>query len=336
MNKQKNTHHRKKFKELEEVIWPEPTGEEIEAIIEEMQKEDNLQKGVVEAIVKKVKKVVEAIIKKMKKEDNLQEEVVRELVESRATIIREVRKRIFAELQAKLKGKEAVTDTLTGLKNRGGFDVRMEAAIATAERYNEPFSLIMIDIDHFKQFNDKHGHSMGDIVLREVARILQKEVRQTDMVARYGGEEFVVILEKTDIKNAEVAAKKLRQAIEEQTKHQTYPPVTISAGFAEFSQKDENLNTAEAVKDSADKALYHAKEQGRNKIVSYEKNMTMPEDDKLTNEIDKPADRSSQLEDELNYKKEIFELVKTYEPKLAERIQKEIDEIEQEINRIKK
>ncbi len=307
MNKQKKTQHQGKFKELDEVIWPEPTGEEIEMIIENAQKEDGLS-----------------------------EEVARELVESRAARIHDVRKRLFAELQAELKGEEAVTDALTGLTNRGGFNVRMEAAVATARRYNEPFSLIMIDVDHFKEYNDNHGHGLGDIVLREIARILEKTVRQTDMVARYGGEEFVVILEKTDIKKAKIAAEKLRKAIEEQTQNQDYPPVTISAGFAEFSKKDENLNTDETIKESADKALYHSKIKGRNQSTAYEKDMTMPEDIKLLKEMEELMMQFEILTRQLRYQKEILELVEKHKPALIDETRKELTRIKNELDDIHK
>lgn len=306
MKKQK-IQHGEKFKELEDVLWPEPTGEEIEAIIENVQKEDGLS-----------------------------EEVARELVEGRAGRIHDVRKLLFAELQAELKGEEAVTDALTGLTNRGGFNVRMEAAVATAKRYEEPFCLIMIDIDHFKQFNDKYGHSLGDIVLKEVARILKETARQTDMVARYGGEEFVVVLEKTNIKNAKVAAEKLRKAIEEQTKNQDYPPVTISAGFAEFNQRDETLNTDEAIKESADKALYHAKVEGRNQVVAYEKDMTMPEDIKLLKEMEELMMQFEILTRQLRYQKEILELVEKHKPHLINETRKELTRIKNELTDIRK
>ncbi len=293
-----------KLNRLEKIIWPEPTEEEVKRAV--------------------------ALLSENKKHWTKQE--IQDFVEERADRIRDVRQRMFAELEADLKGKEAMTDPLTGLKNRGGFEMRMESAIATAERYGEPFTILMIDIDHFKQFNDTYGHATGDQVLKEVATILKQTCRQTDMVARYGGEEFAVILEKATDEQGKQIAKKLRKAIEKKTKNKNHPPVTISVGLAEFKKGDPSLETADKLKESADKALYHAKAEGRNQAKAYQKNMTMPKDVSLLNEINKLTMRLDQLKEELSYRKEILEVIKKHKPELENRVRAELVKIQEEFD----
>ncbi len=178
---------------------------------------------------------------------------------------------------------EARTDKLTGIANTRAYVERMNLDIAQASRYGEPFGLIMIDIDHFKKFNDDHGHDVGDVVLREVAQILEEETRdEVDLVARYGGEEFMVVLSSTDIEGTKITADKLVKAIEERTKNRDFPPVTISAGVTSFDQKIRN--TEEDMRKAADTALYHSKvgdkAGNRNRAISFETGMVMPEKDK--------------------------------------------------------
>lgn len=159
----------------------------------------------------------------------------------------------------------AVTDELTGLYVRRYFQRRLDEEYARFVRYGTPFSMLMIDVDHFKQVNDTHGHDAGDAVLREVSALLAHEARETDVVARYGGEEFVLLMPETRCDGAEVAAERIRQRVEAlvvQTRC-TELNVTISVGLAEVHGDDHD---AETLAKRADEALYAAKRNGRNRI----------------------------------------------------------------------
>ncbi|MGB9586939.1 MAG: bifunctional diguanylate cyclase/phosphohydrolase, partial [Armatimonadota bacterium] len=162
--------------------------------------------------------------------------------------------------------ERANTDSLTGLYNHRCFQERLRSELKRAERYSRPFSVVMIDIDHFKTLNDTHGHPVGDNVLREVASILQSQVRKDiDFVARYGGEEFALILPETDAENAMFCAEQLRKAVANHSflgKNGETVPITISLGVAQYpihSSEREGLIIA------ADLALYQSKSTGRNR-----------------------------------------------------------------------
>ena len=162
-------------------------------------------------------------------------------------------------------------DRMTGLFNRGYFDERVLEEVSRASRYNRPLTLVMIDIDHFKTFNDSHGHSAGDEALRILASIMRSSFRQSDIIARYGGEEFVVILPETDTTVASEKVEKLRQLIENTpipvSGHGVVEKLTISAGLACFPEDDPS---ATQILDAADRRLFAAKRQGRNRIVAKE------------------------------------------------------------------
>ena len=162
-------------------------------------------------------------------------------------------------------------DRMTGLFNRGYFDERVLEEVSRANRYNRPLTLVMIDIDHFKTFNDSHGHSAGDEALRILASIMRSSFRQSDIIARYGGEEFVVILPETDTTVAAEKVEKLRQLIENTpipvSGHGVVEKLTISAGLACFPEDDPS---ATQILDAADRRLFAAKRQGRNRIVAKE------------------------------------------------------------------
>ena len=162
----------------------------------------------------------------------------------------------------------ATIDALTNIFNRRFFSEHMLREFDRAKRYNSSLSLIMIDIDHFKQYNDSNGHLAGDKVLTQVASLLKKNVRGSDVVARYGGEEFVVILPETGQINAAIVAEKVREAIEKyKFKNQESQPgenLTISLGLASVN---EIVNDATELINNADIALYEAKKTGRNRIV---------------------------------------------------------------------
>ncbi len=156
----------------------------------------------------------------------------------------------------------ATTDGLTGLKNHRAFQERLLGECETAQRHQTPLSLLLLDVDRFKQFNDTFGHPAGDAVLKQVARRLERTMRDCDFVARYGGEEFVVVLPQTDQAGALRAAERCRLAIE--NADWSLRPVTASFGVATLS-----LDCAgpDALIAAADRALYAAKSNGRNQVM---------------------------------------------------------------------
>lgn len=152
----------------------------------------------------------------------------------------------------------ALHDPLTGLANRRHLDIVAESSLAMARRYGTPFSIILLDLDHFKLYNDTHGHSAGDRLLVACARTMKKEVRDTNLVVRYGGEEFLVLLPDTEITAALAVAERLRLKIKENS------GVTVSLGVS--WAKDASSTMSELIS-VADTALYQAKNSGRNKVV---------------------------------------------------------------------
>lgn len=155
----------------------------------------------------------------------------------------------------------AHTDGLTGLINHRSFHDKLAEAFAMATRHGMPLSLVMIDVDHFKQFNDRHGHPGGDEALREVAALLQSLARETDSCARYGGEEFAVILPHTDARGAVAFAERARQAAHKLVLFGT--PITISLGVASLGP---GIKTPGDLVAEADAALYNAKRSGRDRV----------------------------------------------------------------------
>ncbi len=162
--------------------------------------------------------------------------------------------------------KIATIDYLTGLPNRREAMNRLRECWATWERYQSPLSCIMIDIDHFKNFNDEYGHAAGDQILAETAGVLARSVRVNDIVCRIGGEEFLVICPHTDMDCAAACAEKLRRAVEStQFVHEGSPlRVTISLGLAEAA---DFMRTPEEFLKIVDKAMYDSKNSGRNCVT---------------------------------------------------------------------
>jgi len=156
---------------------------------------------------------------------------------------------------------EALTDSLTGLGNRRKFDQELTRRFAEWRRVGTPLTLMLVDVDLFKHFNDEHGHVAGDAVLHEVAQLLADNVREMDLVARYGGEEFGMILPGTTLSEARPVAERVRGAIAEHTFEYGGRDlrVTVSAGLAEAML----TNDSEVLLTRADAALYAAKEAGR-------------------------------------------------------------------------
>lgn len=162
----------------------------------------------------------------------------------------------------------AVRDSLTGLLNRRRLHERLKEEISRSARYHHPLSLLMIDVDHFKRYNDTYGHQQGDELLRILAATLLQNVRQSDIVGRYGGEEFAVVLPETDKESAYILARRLCEVVAD-TPFPGYPgglpeQCTISIGVASYP--DDALSLSELVA-AADEALYRAKRSGRNRVV---------------------------------------------------------------------
>jgi len=152
-------------------------------------------------------------------------------------------------------------DNLTNIYNRNKIDEEFEKEIALANRHDETFSMILIDIDHFKKFNDTYGHLVGDEVLILLAKTIDKMTRSTDTFARWGGEEFVMLLPKTTKENAAIVAEHLRADVEK-ISHPTAGGVTASFGVCQYESND----TEKLMYEKCDEALYRAKDNGRNRV----------------------------------------------------------------------
>lgn len=159
--------------------------------------------------------------------------------------------------------KHAEQDYLTGAFNRKGFEHRLEMVCTTARRYLRPFALIFLDVDHFKAVNDKFGHTLGDEILCALVKVLQNEVRDSDIVCRWGGEEFAILAPETSMSAALELAERLRLAVSNQ-RHPTVGQITASFAVGEFNHQD----TRQAFVNRVDTALYAAKIAGRNRVAA--------------------------------------------------------------------
>jgi len=157
----------------------------------------------------------------------------------------------------------SITDSLTGLYNRTQLPELLDKELARSQRHQHSFSILMMDIDHFKRFNDTHGHQAGDDLLREFAGTLKSSLRSCDLAARYGGEEFLILLTETEPEGARTFAEKLRSSVEEIRSHGR-TAVTVSIGIASFP---DNGDDVESIIREADAALYDCKRQGRNRVA---------------------------------------------------------------------
>jgi len=164
---------------------------------------------------------------------------------------------------------ESITDALTGLKNRRYFDQRICEEVALSKRYKLPLTLILLDVDYFKKINDTYGHTVGDEVLTNLAKLVLEVVRDSDIVARYGGEEIAIITPNTSKAEAELLAERLRGKVEKTTvamvgATQEIVQVTVSLGICSLSPV---ITDKEALLEESDQALYLAKKYGRNRVV---------------------------------------------------------------------
>ncbi len=159
----------------------------------------------------------------------------------------------------------AITDSLTGLYNHSFTIERLHQEAANARRYGSPLTVMMLDIDFFKNINDTHGHPFGDDVLRVVTDIIRSNIREGDIAGRYGGEEFLLVLPNTPLDGGMVIAERIRSRVEEHEWNFPDLKVTISAGVQDLTDQDQ----AQLIK-QADESLYLAKQAGRNRVVSSE------------------------------------------------------------------
>lgn len=163
----------------------------------------------------------------------------------------------------------AIIDGLTGILSRRYFLERLGEELKRSKQFRYSFAFLMVDIDHFKEYNDRYGHLVGDVILKETAKIIKDSLRQIDLVSRYGGEEFSIILTETDRTGAMLAAERIRHSLE--SRHiRAYDEdlkVTISVGVSVFPSHGRDIHE---LIDKADQALYWAKQAGRNRVCVYE------------------------------------------------------------------
>jgi diguanylate cyclase (GGDEF)-like protein len=170
---------------------------------------------------------------------------------------------VVAEIEQIEDLTEAATlDGLTGLYTREVFQPWLEKSVAECQRYGDPLSLLMADIDDFKEINDSYGHQTGDEVLRIIGSDFLDNLRSADLAARYGGEELVAILPHTNLDSAFTVAEKICRSVNERFRANLH--VTISIGVAGW---EEEMNAPNDLVQAADKALYEAKEQGKNRVI---------------------------------------------------------------------
>jgi diguanylate cyclase (GGDEF)-like protein len=171
--------------------------------------------------------------------------------------------------------QENITDPLMEIFNRRYLERRLKEEVLRSQRYQLPFSILMLDVDYFKNINDTYGHQVGDIVLKKIGQLILNSVRESDVVARYGGEEILVILPNTIDSEAVVFAERLRQTVEDfeielpdQSSESQLPiGITVSIGVAGFNQR--TLDSHRLI-ENVDRALYRAKGSGRNKVIAYD------------------------------------------------------------------
>jgi diguanylate cyclase (GGDEF)-like protein len=166
--------------------------------------------------------------------------------------------------------QQANIDVLTGLYNRRFLEDYARKLFAMARRRAQPVGLIMMDLDHFKNFNDVYGHEIGDRILRHFAKTVTASMRETNLAARYGGEEFVVLLPDTSAKSCALVAERIRKAVMvmvvPSNTDRPLPPVSVSMGIAVFPEHGQTLDE---VIQASDKALYESKRGGRNRVTVY-------------------------------------------------------------------
>lgn len=174
--------------------------------------------------------------------------------------------------------QENITDPLIGIYNRRYLDRRLGEELARARRYNLPLSVLLIDIDHFKQINDTYGHPVGDALLSHLGKLLLNAIRDSDLAARYGGDELLILAQNTTASAAGILAERLRQHVKtnqlvlsSDASQRQEIQVTVSIGVAGLGQE---VTDSQSLIECADKALYRAKEEGRNCVIIHDVTMS--------------------------------------------------------------
>ncbi len=238
--------------------------------VQEMRDSVNLTRTLEE-----LKNVVEsklATIKRFLKEKREQDESRHRTAGQNTASLQKALKKMKDEISSmqertRILEEQAMQDPLTGIHNRRAFDARLQEEFHRFQRYGQVFSLVVIDLDHFKRVNDLYGHTTGDQCLKEVSQRMAAVLRKSDFLARYGGEEFAVILPGVSKEGAKAVAEKLRMCVgKTRFLYQGQRiPLTISAGVTEMSPEEES---PQRLFERADAALYAAKNQGRNCVVA--------------------------------------------------------------------
>ncbi|MDY7034017.1 MAG: GGDEF domain-containing protein [Thermodesulfobacteriota bacterium] len=216
------------------------------------------------ADMKPYSKILEEANEELGKLNLSYEQLVMELKQEKMKV--ESLAKELQEANEKLR-EQALRDGLTDLYNRRYFEELLDKELKRSERYSNTFSLLMIDIDHFKKINDNYGHTTGDWVLQTISKQFKETVRATDFVARYGGEEFAIVLPETNTRGALILAERLRQIVEElrEKMDNLHFKVTISLGITSYNPTKCKKSKAEII-EAADSALYNSKKTGRNKV----------------------------------------------------------------------
>jgi diguanylate cyclase (GGDEF)-like protein len=195
-----------------------------------------------------------------------------EHIENESSIISEINflinsyNQMFKNLNTQIKVNKEMSyiDALTQVKNRKAYDEKLKELVSLYKRYKTIFSIAILDIDDFKKVNDTHGHSVGDLVLKDVAKLLTSTIRSTDMLFRIGGEEFIIIFPNTALVNSEEVAQEIRKKIKSNLKVAKNDKLTVSIGITEINCKD----SEDTIFGRIDTFLYNSKNNGKDKIIS--------------------------------------------------------------------